>query len=77
MFKILRWVKSFPKVEIGVDNLFPKVCNWLILRTANYVKTLDVEYDMPECIYGKIHHCLFMTFNDEIQFGYLELDSLI
>ena len=44
---------------------------------GDYVKTLDVGYDILDCIYDKTHHRLFMIFNDEIQFGYLDLKGLI
>lgn len=44
---------------------------------GNYVKTLDIGYDIRNCTYDKTHHRLFMIFNDEIQFGYLDLEGII
>lgn len=44
---------------------------------GNYQQTLDIGYKMRGCTYDKTHHRLFMIFNDEIQFGYLDLKGLI
>lgn len=44
---------------------------------GNYQKTLDVGYKIVDCVYDQTHHRLFMVFNDEIQFGYLDLEGII
>ena len=44
---------------------------------GNYQQTLDVGYKMRQCTYDKTHHRLFMVFNDEIQFGYLDLKGIL
>lgn len=44
---------------------------------GNYQQTLDVGYKIRGCTYDKKHHRLFMVFNDEIQFGYLDLEDIV
>lgn len=44
---------------------------------GNYQQTLDVGYKMRQCVYDKTHHRLFMVFDDEIQFGYLDLEGIV
>ena len=44
---------------------------------GNYQQTLDIGYKMRQCTYDKAHHRLFMVFNDEIQFGYLDLKGIL
>ena len=44
---------------------------------GNYQKTLNVGYHMLDCNYDTTHHRLYMVFDDEIQFGYLDLKGLI
>ena len=44
---------------------------------GNYQQTLDIGYKMIDCVYDKTHHRLFMVFNDEIQFGYLDLKGIL
>ena len=44
---------------------------------GNYQKTLNLGYNILDCNYDKTQHRLYMVFNDEIQFGYLELKDLI
>ena len=44
---------------------------------GNYQKTLDIGYHMLDCNYDTTHHRLYMVFDDEIQFGYLDLKGLI
>ena len=44
---------------------------------GNYQKTLDIGYAISSCCYDKTHHRLFMVFDDEIQFGYLNLEGII
>ena len=44
---------------------------------GNYQKTLNIGYHMLDCNYDTTHHRLYMVFDDEIQFGYLDLKDLI
>ena len=44
---------------------------------GNYLQTLDIGYDMIDCVYDKTYHRLFMVFDDEIQFGYLDLEGIV
>ena len=44
---------------------------------GNYQKTLDIGYAITHCCYDTTHHRLFMIFDDEIQFGYLDLKGVI
>lgn len=44
---------------------------------GNYLKTLDIGYEIWGVSYDETNHRLFMVFNDEIQFGYLDLKGII
>ena len=44
---------------------------------GNYQKTLNIGYNMLDCNYDPTLHRLFMVFDDEIQFGYLNLEGII
>lgn len=44
---------------------------------GDYLQTLEVGYDISDFCYDKTKNRLIMCFNDEIQFGYLELDNII
>lgn len=44
---------------------------------GNYEKTLEVGYHIRHCVYDKEYYRLFMVFDDEIQFGYLDLEGII
>ena len=44
---------------------------------GNYLKTLDVGYDILSMCYDDEQNRLIMNFNDDIQIGYLDLDDLI
>ena len=44
---------------------------------GNYIKTLNVGYKISDCCYDAFNNRVMMAFDDEIQFGYLELDGLI
>ena len=81
-------LETFGKVMIAPNHILAAYSgdDWAKGRTdkihvfdleGDYVKTLDVGYDILDCIYDKTHHRLFMIFNDEIQFGYLDLKDLI
>ena len=43
---------------------------------GNYLKTLDVGYDILSMCYDDEQNRLIMNFNDDIQIGYLDLDDL-
>lgn len=45
--------------------------------TGNYKKTLDVGYKITDCCYDETNNRIVMAFDDEIQFGFLELDDFI
>ena len=44
---------------------------------GNYLRTIGLGYNMTGCAYDNTHHRLFMIFDDEIQFGYLDLDGIV
>ena len=44
---------------------------------GNYEKTLNIGYDITHCCYDEQHHRLIFSFNDDIQFGYLDLKGII
>ena len=44
---------------------------------GNYEKTLNIGYYITHCVYDETHHRLIFTFNDDIQFGYLDLKGII
>lgn len=44
---------------------------------GEYLKTLDVGYQIAHFCYDESNNRLILSMNDEIQFGYLELDGLI
>ena len=45
--------------------------------TGNYIKTLDVGYKISDCCYDETNNRIVMAFDDEIQFGYLNLNTLM
>ena len=45
--------------------------------TGDYIKTLNVGYKITDCCYDEINNRIVMAFDDEIQFGYLDLNTLI
>jgi len=45
--------------------------------SGNYIKTLDVGYKISDCCYDETNNRIVMVFDDEIQFGYLDLNTLI
>lgn len=44
---------------------------------GNYLKTLETGYKIADCCYDSSNDRIIMTFNDDIQFGYLELKNII
>lgn len=44
---------------------------------GDYLKTLDVGYRIVDFCYDKGNHRIIMNLNDEIQFGYLDLNEII
>lgn len=44
---------------------------------GNYMKTLKVGYNIVLFCYDSTYNRLIMTLDDEIQFGYLDLDGII
>ena len=44
---------------------------------GNYLKTLDVGYKIPDCCYDEINNRIIMVLDSEMQFGYLDLDTLV
>ena len=44
---------------------------------GNYQKTLHIGYNIADCNYDKSQHRLYMVFDDNIQFGYLDLKDII
>lgn len=45
--------------------------------TGDYIKTLNVGYKISDCCYDETNNRIVMAFDDEIQFGYLDLNTLI
>ncbi len=44
---------------------------------GNYIKTLSLGYQINNFCYDKENHRLILSMDDEIQFGYLDLEGLI
>lgn len=44
---------------------------------GNYLKTLDINRKITDFCYDDNSNRIIMSFNDDIQFGYLELNGLI
>ena len=44
---------------------------------GNYVKTLDIGYHILNFCYDEEHHRLILHADDDIQFGYLDLEGII
>ena len=44
---------------------------------GNYLKTLDINRKIADFCYDDNNNRIIMSFNDDIQFGYLELNGLI
>jgi len=44
---------------------------------GNYQKTLDVKFKIVDCCYDPKQNRVIMAFDDEIQFGYLDLDNVL
>ena len=44
---------------------------------GDYIKTLDVGYRIFNMCYDEEQHRLYLNFDDEIQFGYLDLEGLV
>lgn len=44
---------------------------------GNYIKTLDIGYMINQFCYDEGNNRLIFVFNDEIQFGYLDLEGVI
>lgn len=45
--------------------------------SGNYIQTLDVGYKISDCCYDEKNDRMIMVFDDDIQFGYLDLKNLI
>lgn len=44
---------------------------------GDYIKTLDVGYKIVYSCYDKDNHRIIMSFEDDIQFGYIDLEGII
>ena len=44
---------------------------------GNYLKTLETDYRIVKFCYDKDNNRLIMSLDDEIQFGYLNLDGIL
>lgn len=44
---------------------------------GNYEKTLNIGYNITHCCYDETNHRLIFSFDDDIQFGYLDLKGII
>ncbi len=44
---------------------------------GNYIKTLDVGYNIGIFCYDSEYNRIIMVLDDEIQFGYLELNEIL
>ena len=44
---------------------------------GDYVRTLDVGYKINHFCYDEENNRLIFNFNDDIQFGYLDLNNLL
>ncbi len=44
---------------------------------GDYIKTLDFEREIIDFCYDHVHNRIILSFNDDMQFGYLDLNGLI
>lgn len=44
---------------------------------GDYLKTLDVGFRIVDFCYDNNNNRIIMNFNDEIQFGYLDLNGIV
>ena len=67
--------------SFGKDNFAKKITYPTTLlvfnKNGDYIKTLEVGYIISDLCYDKDNNRLIMSFNDDIQFGYLDLDGII
>ena len=67
--------------EIKIENLKAFENNPFIFREdsteGEYIKTLKVGYHITGYCYDKENHRLILDLNDDIQFGYLDLEGII
>ena len=54
---------------------FPKIM--VFTQEGDYEKTLDVGYEIDDMTLDETNHRLILSCNDEIQFGYLDLDEVL
>ena len=60
---------------LWADANLPRICHVFDID-GNYIKTLDFDYNINSISVDEENARLYITFNDEIQFGYLELSDL-
>lgn len=58
------------------DDYYPTKFNVFDLE-GNYLKTIDVGYKILRYCYDHENNRLIICFNDDIQYGYLDLKGLI
>lgn len=46
-------------------------------KEGEYIKTLEIGYQISNFCYDKDYNRIIMTLNDDIQFGYLDLNNII
>ncbi|MBP5364510.1 MAG: hypothetical protein J6Y82_01110 [Bacteroidales bacterium] len=61
--------------EIYEDNLPNRKC-FVFSKSGDYIATLDMEYSTLQMCYDESHDRLIFSFDDEFQFGYLDLKDL-
>lgn len=68
---------NFPRDKDG--KLIPQWNTAFLVFDLNgdYIKTLETGYNIATCCYDKNNHRLIMNMDEEVQFGYLELEGLI
>ena len=46
-------------------------------KEGNYIQTLETAYQVSDFCYDQEKNRLLINFNDEIQFGYLDMEGLL
>lgn len=78
-FMVAAYLGDEPFIESksdGLLNKYPKQLHIFDIE-GNYIKTLDVGYQIVDFCYDERNHRLVFNFDDDIQFGYLELGNLL
>ena len=78
-FMIATYLGDNPFIESnseGLQNRYPQKMHVFDIK-GNYLRTLDVGYQIVDFCFDEHNNRLIFNFDDEIQFGYLDLDNVL